>query len=252
MQGRLARSAFCSWQDYVQTDCAHKEEVAAQAAQRVVRQRRASAFSAWLGLHHQCQDDLKFITFCRRCSSRASVYPTHLENESGRRSCLSADAVELSPRSCFDATHVPRCTKPAHQTCASLAQDSHKHCSRCKKCMQLLSADVGTFPCRRAAKRRLQRIWQAWQQAAQHRAHVRHYLATSILRICHRSTGTAFSQWKEYVQASIALRDQQEQAVSHMLSVRLHHALIAWRRQSRQRQQLQVCPSSVLVHACRA
>lgn len=107
-------------------------------------------------------------------------------------------------------------------------------------------------PCRRAAKRRLQCIWQAWQQAAQHRAHVRHYLATSILRICHKSTGTAFSQWKEYVEASIALRDQQEQAVSHMLSVRLHHALIAWRRQIRHRQQLQVCLSPVLGHACRA
>lgn len=100
VQGRLARSAFCSWQKYVQTDCAHMEDVAAQAAQRVARQQRASAFSAWLGLHHQCQDDLKSITFCRRCSSCAltessltALHLTNPVNDSGRWPCLSADAV---------------------------------------------------------------------------------------------------------------------------------------------------------------
>ena len=94
--------------------------------------------------------------------------------------------------------------------------------------------------CRRAAKRQLQYVWNGWQQAAQHKAHVRQYLATSILRICHQATGTAFAQWKDFVQANIALREQQQQAVSHMQSVRLQQALLAWKVQVKHKQQLQV------------
>ena len=99
---------------------------------------------------------------------------------------------------------------------------------------------VNDATCRRAAKRQLQGIWNGWQQAAQHRAHVRHYLATSILRICHQATGTAFAQWKDFVQASIALREQQEHALSHMQSMKLQQALLAWRSQIKHKQQLQV------------
>lgn len=60
------RAMFYSWQDYVQVDCARHEDVAAQAAQKTSHRQMASAFSAWLGLHNQYQDDLKSINFCRR------------------------------------------------------------------------------------------------------------------------------------------------------------------------------------------
>ena len=68
-QAHLVRSAFCVWKDYVQHDCAQKQDAATHAAQKASHRHIASVFSAWLGLHHQYQDDQKSINFCRRCTS---------------------------------------------------------------------------------------------------------------------------------------------------------------------------------------
>ena len=93
---------------------------------------------------------------------------------------------------------------------------------------------------RRASRRAVERVWEAWQGVTQHHRHVKHALASAIMRICHRSTSVVFGHWKEYVVVNRMLRQQQQQVVQRLLGVRLQQCWAAWRSAVSQTQQHKV------------
>ncbi len=71
---------------------------------------------------------------------------------------------------------------------------------------------------------------------------MKHSLASAIMRLCYRSTATAFEQWKEYVTISKVLRLQRQHAVEHMQQVRLQQYWTGWQSAIACKQLYKVAP----------